>query len=156
MYVIRDKNNVLIDLYFLCFTSPTLSLFLSDEGGKKGKLVYFSEQRWMDRGEKFWSVGRWHGSKTNQNIILRWFTISMYFSWCMGVRINYGVVHKLEKQMYWQDSQRKKNSLWKNADRHIYQRNFISGIMVLFFLKLIENVGNEADVKLEYRIKIYL
>lgn len=117
MYVIRDRNNVPIDLYFLCFTSPTLSLFLSDEGGKKGKLVYFSEQRWMDRGEKFWSVGRWHGSKTDQNIILRWFTISMYFSWCMGVRINYGVVHKLEKQMYWQDSQRKKNSFCRGKRR---------------------------------------
>lgn len=109
MYVIRDRNNVPIDLYFLCFTSPTLVSLSHDEEGKE-KLVYFSEQRWMDRGEKFWSVGRWHGSKTNQNIILRWFTITMYFSWCMGVRINYGVVHKLEKQMYWQDSQRKKNS----------------------------------------------
>lgn len=36
------------------------------------------------------------------------------------------------------------------------KEKFISRIVVLFFLKLIENVGNEADVKLEHRIKIYL
>lgn len=51
MYVIRDRNNVPIDLYFLCFTSPTLVSLSHDEEGKE-KLVYFSEQRWMDIEEK--------------------------------------------------------------------------------------------------------
>lgn len=96
---------------YIFFVSPALHcLSFSWWRGKRKTSLFFWAKMDGYRGEKFWSVGRWHGSKTNQNIILRWFTISMYFSWCMGVRINYGVVHKLEKQMYWQDSQRKKNS----------------------------------------------
>lgn len=49
MYVIRDRNNVPIDLYFLCFTSPTLSLFLSDEGGQKENwFIFLSKDGWIE------------------------------------------------------------------------------------------------------------
>lgn len=112
---------------YIFFVSPALRcLSFSWWRGKRKTSLFFWAKMDGYRGEKFWSVGRWHGSKTNQNIILRWFTISMYFSWCMGVRINYGVVHKLEKQMYWQDSQRKKNSFCRGKRKKRLMKKCLS------------------------------
>lgn len=71
MYVIRDRNNVPIDLYFLCFTSPTLSLFLMMKREKKNQFIFLSKDGWIQRRKILisWQM-TWQQNKPKHNFTL--------------------------------------------------------------------------------------